>query len=80
MRQRQKRRNAIEPVIGHTKNDGKSGPRNWLKGEEGDKMNAIAMAIGFNMRKLAAAIYYILIKLRLMRLVLLPRYTCTPAF
>ena len=30
--------------------------------------------------KLAAAIYYILIKLRLMRLVRLPRYACAPAF
>ena len=79
MRQRQRRRNAIEPVIGHTKNDGKSGPRNWLKGEEGDKMNAIAMAIGFNSAELAAAIYYILIKLRIIRLTLLPRYACAPA-
>ena len=68
-----------KPYDGHTKNDGKSGPRNWLKGEEGDKMNAIALAIGFNMRKWGA-IYYIIIKLRLIRLTLLPRYACVPAF
>tara|TARA_R110002096_G_scaffold156008_1_gene320455 strand:- start:64 stop:420 length:357 start_codon:yes stop_codon:yes gene_type:complete len=51
-RKRQKRRNAIEPIIGHLKNDRKVGPRNWLKGKLGDKINAIAMAIGFNLRKI----------------------------
>lgn len=49
---RRKRRNAIEPIIGHCKNDRKTGPRNWLKGELGDKINVIAMAIGFNLRKI----------------------------
>ena len=49
MRKRQKRRNAIEPIIGHLKNDRKVGPRNWLKGKTGDKINAIGMAIGFNL-------------------------------
>ena len=51
-RKRQKRRNAIEPIIGHCKNDRKVGPRNWLKGTLGDCINAIAMAIGFNLRKI----------------------------
>lgn len=51
-RKRQKRRNAIEPIIGHCKNDRKVGPRNWLQGILGDQINAIAMAIGFNMRKI----------------------------
>jgi IS5 family transposase len=51
-RKRQKRRNAIEPIIGHCKNDRKVGPRNWLLGEIGDQINAIAMATGFNLRKI----------------------------
>jgi IS5 family transposase len=51
-RKRQKRRNAIEPIIGHCKNDRKVGPRNWLKGKSGDQINALAMAIGFNLRKI----------------------------
>jgi transposase, IS5 family len=51
-KRRQKRRNAIEPIIGHCKNDRKVGPRNWLHGKRGDQINALAMAIGFNLRKI----------------------------
>lgn len=51
-RKRQKRRNAIEPIIGHCKNDRKVGPRNWLQGIADDQINALAMAIGFNLRKI----------------------------
>ena len=51
-RKRQRRRSAIEPVIGHCKNDRKVGPRNWLQGTSGDQINAIDMAIGFNLRKI----------------------------
>jgi IS5 family transposase len=51
-RKRQRRRSAIEPVIGHCKNDRKVGPRNWLQGTLGDQINAIDMAIGFNLRKI----------------------------
>jgi transposase, IS5 family len=46
-----KRRSAIEPVIGHLKNDGLMG-RNYLKGKMGDKINAILAAIGHNFRLL----------------------------
>jgi IS5 family transposase len=35
-----KRRNAVEPVIGHMKNDGRLG-RNFLKGAAGDAINAL---------------------------------------
>ena len=56
-RRRQKRRNAIEPIIGHAKNDRKVGPRNWLKGQLGDKINALSMAIGFNLRKILRKIF-----------------------
>jgi len=57
IKKRMKRRNAIEPVIGHCKNDRKVGARNWLKGRIGDKINAISMAIGFNMRKILRKIF-----------------------
>ncbi len=44
-----KRRNAIEPVIGHMKNDGLLG-RNHLKGELGDALHAILCGAGHNIR------------------------------
>ena len=46
-----KRRQAIEPIIGHMKADGKLG-RNYLKGHLGDKLNAILCGIGQNIRLL----------------------------
>lgn len=46
-----KRRQAIEPHIGHMKNDGKLG-RNYLKGPLGDALNAILCGIGHNLRKI----------------------------
>ena len=46
-----KRRQAIEPHIGHMKNDGKLG-RNFLKGFLGDQMNAILCGVGHNLRLL----------------------------
>lgn len=52
-----KRRSAIEPVIGHMKND--NGPkRNHLLGKTGDEMNAILMACGYNMRKCLKALSF----------------------
>jgi transposase, IS5 family len=44
-----KRRNAIEPVIGHLKNDGLL-RRNYLKGALGDAMHAILCGAGHNIR------------------------------
>lgn len=44
-----KRRQAIEPQIGHMKSDGKLG-RNFLKGIFGDKANALLAGIGHNLR------------------------------
>ncbi len=49
-----KRRNAIEPVIEHDKHDHGLG-RNYLKGEEGDRINALLSGCGFNLRKLLRA-------------------------
>jgi IS5 family transposase len=56
-----KRRSAIEPVIGHMKQDNRM-DRNYLKGTNGDKMNAILAACGFNLRKLLRAILWLLFK------------------
>jgi len=45
------RRNAIEPVIGHLKSDGRL-DRNYLKGTLGDAMNALLVGAGHNIRLL----------------------------
>ena len=44
-----KRRQAIEPVIGHLKADGLLG-RNYLKGSAGDQMNVMLSCAGHNLR------------------------------
>jgi len=49
LRKDMKRRNAVEPVIGHLKSDGHLG-RNYLKGSVGDKINALFSGIGHNLR------------------------------
>ena len=49
LRRALKRRNAIEPIIGHAKHDGLMG-RNYLLGAAGDAMNAILAAAGHNLR------------------------------
>ena len=49
-----RRRSAVEPVIGHAKHDNRMS-RNYLKGSDGDKMNAVLAACGYNMRKLYKA-------------------------
>jgi len=49
LRQSQKRRQAIEPVIGHLKSDGHL-RRNYLKGTEGDQMNVMLSCAGHNLR------------------------------
>jgi IS5 family transposase len=46
-----KRRNAVEPVIGHMKNDGRL-RRNFLKGVAGDAINALLCGAGHNLRKI----------------------------
>ena len=50
IRRELKRRSAIEPEIGHMKNDGHLG-RCFLKGAEGDAMNILLVAAGHNLRK-----------------------------
>ena len=48
-----RRRAAVEPEIGHMKADGLLG-RNFLKGMQGDAINAILCGAGHNMRKILA--------------------------
>ena len=50
-----KRRQAIEPLIGHAKADHRM-DRCWLKGGEGDALHAVLCAAGFNIRWLLRAI------------------------
>ena len=45
------RRNAVEPVIGHMKSDGRLA-RNFLKGIEGDAMNALLCGAAHIIRKI----------------------------
>jgi IS5 family transposase len=53
IRRELRRRNAIEPVIAHMKQDGHL-ERNALKGAEGDVINVLLCAIGHNFRLLLA--------------------------
>ena len=46
-----RRRSAIEPVIGHLKDEHKM-ERNQLRGRDGDRINALLTGCGFNLRKL----------------------------
>jgi IS5 family transposase len=47
IRREMKRRAAVEPVIGHLKAEHRMG-RNYLKGPEGDRINAVLAAAGHN--------------------------------
>jgi transposase, IS5 family len=48
-----KRRQVVEPMIGHMKTDGLLG-RNWLKGALGDAMHAVLCGAGHNLRMILA--------------------------
>ena len=50
-----KRRQAIEPMIGHTKSDNRM-DRCWLQGAIGDALHALSCAAGYNIRWLLRAI------------------------
>jgi transposase, IS5 family len=51
IRREMRRRAAIEPVIGHIKSDHRM-DRNYLKGRDGDRANAVLAAAGYNFRLL----------------------------
>src|SRR5215207_11306262 len=59
IRRERRRRNAIEPVIGHMKADGHLG-RNFLLGAEGDAANVVLAAAGHNLRLLRAWLAWLL--------------------
>jgi hypothetical protein len=59
IRRERRRRNAIEPVIGHMKSDGHLG-RNFLLGTQGDATNLILTAAGHNLRLLRAWLAWLL--------------------
>jgi transposase, IS5 family len=48
-----RRRSAVEPVIGHAKGEHRMG-RNYLAGPQGDAINVILAAAGYNFRRLLA--------------------------
>jgi transposase, IS5 family len=50
-----KRRQAVEPAIGHLKSDHRL-DRCWLKGALGDALHAISCAAGYNLRWLLRAV------------------------
>lgn len=54
-KRRRKRRSAVEPKIGHLKNENRMG-RCYLKGLIGDAINVVLAAAGSNLRKLLRAI------------------------
>lgn len=58
---------AVEPVIGHMKQDNGLG-RCWLKGTQGDALNAVLSAAGYNLRWMLRAIAGGRIKLVFLRL------------
>ena len=61
--QRQKKRRfcrkraAIEPIIGHLKQDYRL-QRNWLKGSQGDAINLLMAACAWNLRKWVVAFFF----------------------
>ena len=57
-----KRRSAIEPHIGHMKNDGKLG-RNYLKGVMGNKVHAVLCAVGHNLRLILNHLWFLCLNL-----------------
>ena len=57
-----KRRAAVEPVIGHLKDDHRMG-RNYLAKTSGDAINAVLAAAGYNFRRLIAWLRLLLLRI-----------------
>ncbi len=64
-----KRRQAIEPMIGHVKSDNRM-DRCWLQGALGDALHALCCAAGYNIRWLLRAIARLGLKVVFLRLFL----------
>ena len=63
IRRELKRRNAIEPIIGHMKTDGLL-HRNYLKGTDGDAINVILCGAGQNLRLILNYLRFFWLKIR----------------
>src|SRR6267154_372875 len=70
-----RRRSAVEPVIGHLKDEHRMG-RNYLAHRNGDLNNAILAAAGYNFRRL---IKWLRILLCLILIALFPKPNLSPA-
>jgi IS5 family transposase len=66
-----KRRQAVEPAIGHLKSDNRM-DRCWLHGQLGDALHAVLCAAGYNLRWLLRA----MVRLGLKAFFLRPRFLC----
>jgi len=74
-----KRRQVVEPMIGHMKSDGLLG-RNWLKGALGDAMHAVLCGAGHNLRMILAHLRVLWLACRLWLLSLFAGFSiATPA-
>jgi IS5 family transposase len=66
IRRQMRRRAAVEPVIGHLKADHRMG-RNYLKGPQGDRINAVLAAASYNfsllLRWLAQLLHALILEL-----------------
>ena len=62
-----KRRQAVEPAIGHLKSDNRM-DRCWLRGATGDALHAVLCAAGYNLRWLLRAMLRMGLKALLLRL------------
>ena len=65
-----RRRQAVEPAIGHLKSDHRI-DRCWLQGKLGDALHAVLCAAGYNLRWLMRAVLRLGLKGILLRLALL---------
>jgi IS5 family transposase len=70
-----RRRSAVEPVIGHLKEEHRMG-RNYLAHRQGDFNNAVLAAVGYNFRRL---IKWLRILLRVFLALLLAQPNAQPA-
>jgi IS5 family transposase len=69
-----KRRQAVEPAIGHLKADHRM-ERCWLHGQTGDALHAVLCAAGYNLRWLMRAVVRLGLRAIFLRLCLLPLLT-----
>src|SRR5439155_1063680 len=75
LKREMRRRSAVEPVIGHLKDEHRMG-RNYLAHRNGDLNNAILAAVGYNFRRL---IKWLRILLRLILMALFSKSKLSPA-